>query len=118
LGDGGNDLDDLSDFGEMLCTVDVISSAPVATLFRFVVTCWVAVATVLACAEVSSALLLICWLVAANCCEAVESACAFCAIDFMLSCNVSAVLLVAAPTPAKPSMQALRLFLMVLKSPL
>ena len=33
---------------EMLCTVEVISSAPVATLLRLVVTCCVAVATVLA----------------------------------------------------------------------
>jgi hypothetical protein len=102
----------------MLCTVEVISSAPVATLFRFVVTCWVAVATVLVWAEVSSAFPLICWLVAASSWEALDSACEFCAIDFMLACSVSAVWLVAVPTPASASIQAFRLFLMVLKSPL
>ena len=40
-----------------------ISSAPVATVCRFWLTCWVALETTLACAEVSSELAVICWLV-------------------------------------------------------
>ena len=100
-----------------LWMVELISSAPVATLFRLVVTCWVA-ARPFACAEVSSALLLICWLVDSQLLRGMESAWEFCAIDFMLACKVSAILLVATSTPQGASMQAFRLFLMVLKSPL
>ena len=48
-----------------------ISSAPVATVWRFWLTCTVAPETTLVWAEVSSALALICWLTVVRCSDAV-----------------------------------------------
>jgi len=63
----------------------LISSVPVATVCRFLLTCSAPAATTLACAEVSSAFALICWLVAVSSSEALASDWAFCVIDCMLA---------------------------------
>ena len=72
-----------------------ISSAPAATVWRFWLTWCAAFETTSACAEVSSELAVICWLVAENSSLAVATCCALAPMDTMMLRNLLCILLMA-----------------------